>query len=294
MIPDWSAKVEPVPYAKLADPQTLNLYSYGLNNALSGLDADGHATDMLSNIAHNFADLIADHELQKERQEADQNNTQVTAGQHDANAQAQDQAIHLMPGPQQTSTSTSKNSNNNNQEQTEIAQNMPPGMDPAAQAAKAAARGNPKVDPAPTPRSTPGPDPRPPMVAPGEPGPPPPGLTGQTLGWILLQIIKAIGSKGISVPVCISCEMERQRLERQQHPCGTNNPNCAAELLHEEWPNLAKKMNASRRSWPRCFDNEAMHNAGMSEPEIEVALGLGVQRDYSISLANCLFLERDA
>ena len=27
MSPDWSAKVEPVPYAKLGDPQSLNLYS---------------------------------------------------------------------------------------------------------------------------------------------------------------------------------------------------------------------------------------------------------------------------
>jgi len=41
--PDWSAKEEPVPYAKLDDPQSLNLYSYMLNNPLSGFDADGHA-----------------------------------------------------------------------------------------------------------------------------------------------------------------------------------------------------------------------------------------------------------
>jgi RHS repeat-associated protein len=40
--PDWSAKVEPVPYAKLADPQTLNLYAYVGNNPLIRLDADGH------------------------------------------------------------------------------------------------------------------------------------------------------------------------------------------------------------------------------------------------------------
>jgi RHS repeat-associated protein len=26
--PDWSAQAQPVPYAKLADPQTLNLYAY--------------------------------------------------------------------------------------------------------------------------------------------------------------------------------------------------------------------------------------------------------------------------
>ena len=40
--PDWSAKVEPVPYAKLDNPQTLNLYAYVGNNPLGGVDADGH------------------------------------------------------------------------------------------------------------------------------------------------------------------------------------------------------------------------------------------------------------
>ena len=42
MSPDWSAKEEPVPYAKLDDPQTLNLYSYVQNNPLVGVDKDGH------------------------------------------------------------------------------------------------------------------------------------------------------------------------------------------------------------------------------------------------------------
>jgi RHS repeat-associated protein len=42
MSPDWSAKEEPVPYAKLDDPQSLNLYSYVRNNPLSQIDADGH------------------------------------------------------------------------------------------------------------------------------------------------------------------------------------------------------------------------------------------------------------
>ncbi|MGB0064807.1 MAG: RHS repeat-associated core domain-containing protein, partial [Terracidiphilus sp.] len=40
--PDWSAKEEPVPYAKMDDPQTLNLYAYMQNNPLGGVDADGH------------------------------------------------------------------------------------------------------------------------------------------------------------------------------------------------------------------------------------------------------------
>ncbi|HSY36526.1 MAG TPA: RHS repeat-associated core domain-containing protein [Acidobacteriaceae bacterium] len=42
MSPDWSAKEEPVPYAKLDNPQTLNLYSYVGNNPLGKADADGH------------------------------------------------------------------------------------------------------------------------------------------------------------------------------------------------------------------------------------------------------------
>jgi RHS repeat-associated protein len=42
MSPDWSEKQEPVPYARLADPQSLNLYTYGMNNPLSMVDDDGH------------------------------------------------------------------------------------------------------------------------------------------------------------------------------------------------------------------------------------------------------------
>jgi len=39
---DWSAKPEPVPYANLEDPQTLNLYGYIRNNPMATMDADGH------------------------------------------------------------------------------------------------------------------------------------------------------------------------------------------------------------------------------------------------------------
>lgn len=53
--PDWSAKVEPVPYAKLDDPQTLNLYDYVRNNPLTNMDADGHAcSGVLGNTGSGF------------------------------------------------------------------------------------------------------------------------------------------------------------------------------------------------------------------------------------------------
>jgi RHS repeat-associated protein len=42
MTPDWSAKTDPIPYVRLDDPQSLNLYAYVRNNALSKADLDGH------------------------------------------------------------------------------------------------------------------------------------------------------------------------------------------------------------------------------------------------------------
>jgi len=43
MSPDWSAKEDPVPYAKLDNPQTLNLYAYVGNNPMGSIDPDGHS-----------------------------------------------------------------------------------------------------------------------------------------------------------------------------------------------------------------------------------------------------------
>lgn len=43
MSPDWADDPEPVPYADLENPQSLNLYGYVNNNPLSGTDPDGHA-----------------------------------------------------------------------------------------------------------------------------------------------------------------------------------------------------------------------------------------------------------
>jgi len=55
MSPDWSAKIEPVPYSKLDNPQSLNLYSYTLNNPLSNVDTDGHAcSGILGNQGSGF------------------------------------------------------------------------------------------------------------------------------------------------------------------------------------------------------------------------------------------------
>ena len=42
MSPDWALKAEPVPYAKLDLPQTLNLYAFVGNNPLTHTDLDGH------------------------------------------------------------------------------------------------------------------------------------------------------------------------------------------------------------------------------------------------------------
>jgi RHS repeat-associated protein len=42
MTPDWSDDPDPIPYADLGDPQSLNLYSYVGNNPISSTDDDGH------------------------------------------------------------------------------------------------------------------------------------------------------------------------------------------------------------------------------------------------------------
>jgi RHS repeat-associated protein len=58
MSPDWSAKYEPVPYAKLDNPQTLNLYAYVMNNPLTRFDPDGHACDSLWHCAQGFLNAV--------------------------------------------------------------------------------------------------------------------------------------------------------------------------------------------------------------------------------------------
>ena len=53
--PDWSAKVEPVPYARLSDPQSMNLYTYVENSPMDREDADGHVQN--SGTENNWGSL---------------------------------------------------------------------------------------------------------------------------------------------------------------------------------------------------------------------------------------------
>jgi RHS repeat-associated protein len=53
MTPDWAAKATAVPYAVFGNPQSLNLYSYVLNNPLSRVDPDGHYDVTPSNCGDN-------------------------------------------------------------------------------------------------------------------------------------------------------------------------------------------------------------------------------------------------
>ncbi|HEY4355094.1 MAG TPA: RHS repeat-associated core domain-containing protein [Acidobacteriaceae bacterium] len=69
--PDWSAKSDPVPYARLGDPQTLNLYAYVMNNPVTRGDANGHAptSPSLQAIGQGLGEyLVGDGEVQRQQQ----------------------------------------------------------------------------------------------------------------------------------------------------------------------------------------------------------------------------------
>ena len=64
MSPDWSAKEEPVPYAVLTDPQSLNLYSCVGNNPLAKADADGHCwpvCDLIGSVSIAIGNYVGSH-----------------------------------------------------------------------------------------------------------------------------------------------------------------------------------------------------------------------------------------
>jgi RHS repeat-associated protein len=58
MSPDWAAKAMPVPYARLGNPQTLNLYTYVQNSPLRYTDADGHVVTLGENADTAKTDLL--------------------------------------------------------------------------------------------------------------------------------------------------------------------------------------------------------------------------------------------
>ena len=61
MRPDWAAKAEPVPYAKLDDPQSLDLYDYMRNDPLGGTDATGHCPPCGEDLVVDAVDELATH-----------------------------------------------------------------------------------------------------------------------------------------------------------------------------------------------------------------------------------------
>ena len=85
MSPDWSAKAEPVPYATMGDPQSLNLYAYVRNNPLRGVDPDGHdylitdPTEMDNSDAEtDSSESVADQQ-QNQQEEGQQQTENVSA-----------------------------------------------------------------------------------------------------------------------------------------------------------------------------------------------------------------------
>ena len=59
--PDWSATPQPVPYADLSDPQTINLYAYLRNNPLRGRDSDGHCGSFCVDVIGTVTSYFGNH-----------------------------------------------------------------------------------------------------------------------------------------------------------------------------------------------------------------------------------------
>jgi len=52
MSPDWSVNPVSIPFARLDNPQTLNLYGYVGNNPLRRFDSNGHCRAVLKSRIH--------------------------------------------------------------------------------------------------------------------------------------------------------------------------------------------------------------------------------------------------
>jgi surface antigen len=94
MSPDWANKPEPVPYATLDHPQSLNLYTFAQNNPESAPDLDGHKTptdtlwsgsggpnEGLQNLESDQSKMMVDTVEQEQKRKAQQQNTVSATGQ---------------------------------------------------------------------------------------------------------------------------------------------------------------------------------------------------------------------
>ncbi len=83
--PDWSAKVVPVPYAAMGDPQSLNLYAYVRNNPLAGVDEDGHCDgwacqEAMQSAAEKQLDMQAQENAKQDAQKKAQAQNAASSG----------------------------------------------------------------------------------------------------------------------------------------------------------------------------------------------------------------------
>ena len=84
--PDWAAQMDPVPYAQLEDPQTLNLYAYVRSSPLRGIDADGHVENPLFPGISGDARALYDAQHQAPGRKAQQQSGQQRQGQNQTNS----------------------------------------------------------------------------------------------------------------------------------------------------------------------------------------------------------------
>ncbi len=96
--PDWSARIEPVPYSKLSDPQSLNLYDYVRNNPVTAVDPDGHDPTILD---EEFAQQVAAAGIEA----PGQGTPSQTPGQATTSAQQQSGAVQNLVNAQNAAMS---------------------------------------------------------------------------------------------------------------------------------------------------------------------------------------------
>jgi RHS repeat-associated protein len=190
--PDWSAKEEPIPYAKLDDPQSLNLYSYVRNNPLSRTDPNGHWC---------IAGVLG---------------TTCSADHPPAPPPPPPPPVNqpgVLPPPTPAQAPGAAPAPPVSPIVAGVGGRLFPGADGAAQAAKQATRGIQEPTPPPVPRPVPGPDPViSPQVAPGEvPEIQPGASTLEKLGTAALNLGKMLGNINPDVIVCVTCNTPEGR-----------------------------------------------------------------------------------